>query len=297
VVQRSLRTLEESMAQPELNECPTAAAMAAELIGEHYRDLREAQIVWALTDKKAPCKPHLLSAAERWFDSQRQAVELGADILCVINGSMWDFLSATGQRIALVDHLLAHIERQVKESDDPDEDGEVTWKIRPHDVEEFQDVLRRRGPWQPVLRDFVALARQLPMPLPQIDATLRAAGVDVNAEPAPDASPSESDGMLYADVRRGIDERRARLDAALSTAGTCGRCGGNLAGSAGAADTLCAVCYKPPADDVAVEAAGHETTARLDTDFKRQVGDFLEERLAGTGVTIERNVAIGRRAD
>lgn len=32
-------------------------------------------------------------------------------------------------------------------------------------------------------------------------------------------------------------------------------------------------------------------------DFTRQVGDFLDEQFAGTGVTVERNVAVGRRAD
>jgi hypothetical protein len=67
----------------------------------------------------------------------------------------WEAL-ANAQREALVDHELCHF--QVKTT----EDGDEVPYLAPHDLEEFNDVVLRRGLWKPDLQAF-AEAAQLPL--------------------------------------------------------------------------------------------------------------------------------------
>lgn len=54
--------------------------------------------------------------------------------------AVWNVLTPD-QRRALVDHELSHA------AADEDEKGELKLTIKPHDVEEFADVIRRHGLW------------------------------------------------------------------------------------------------------------------------------------------------------
>lgn len=67
------------------------------------------------------------------------------DYVIEINRKSWDELDENGRK-ALVMHELLHIYKDVK----VDEDGEETvkWRIRKHDVEEFNEVVKQYGAWE-----------------------------------------------------------------------------------------------------------------------------------------------------
>ncbi len=67
----------------------------------------------------------------------------------------WDALRES-QREALIDHELCHF--QIKTT----EDGDEIPYLAPHDLEEFNDIVRRRGLWKP---DLVAFAEAAQLPL------------------------------------------------------------------------------------------------------------------------------------
>lgn len=55
----------------------------------------------------------------------------------------------TDQREALVDHELCHLQVEWD-----DETEEITLKLRPHDLEEFNEIVRRHGLWRDDVREF-----------------------------------------------------------------------------------------------------------------------------------------------
>ena len=83
-----------------------------------------------------------------------KAFDVRPDFLIEIAGELWKEL-APFQREALLDHELAHFDCQETK------DGETVPTLRAHDVEEFREVLERRGAWMPDLKDFVECAKQL----------------------------------------------------------------------------------------------------------------------------------------
>lgn len=56
------------------------------------------------------------------------------------------------QKVALVDHELNHLQVGYNES------GELVLKLRAHDLEEFEDVVRRHGLWKKDVEHFVKVA-------------------------------------------------------------------------------------------------------------------------------------------
>ena len=80
------------------------------------------------------------------------------DFLIEIAEDLWKGLSSS-QREALLDHELAHC--TYKE----DKSGTHLPSIRGHDVEEFREVLKRRGVWNADLGGFVAECQQIKLPL------------------------------------------------------------------------------------------------------------------------------------
>ena len=88
----------------------------------------------------------------------------------VISHPVWEVLPQK-HRDALVDHELCHCGVEV------DEKGEVKLVLRNHDVQEFSEIVRRYGPWNPDVQEFlnaVLSAGKKPMPL--LDGKSLAAG-------------------------------------------------------------------------------------------------------------------------
>lgn len=72
-----------------------------------------------------------------------------------ISRPVWDALNER-QRVALVDHELCHA--AVEEPDGGDDDAPEPPKlsIRPHDLEEFAEIVRRHGLWREDVQAFLA---------------------------------------------------------------------------------------------------------------------------------------------
>lgn len=69
-----------------------------------------------------------------------------------VSAQLWETLSDP-QKIALIDHELCHF---IIEEDDLNPEPRLG--IKPHDIEEFTDVVRRHGLWEPGLVEFGAAA-------------------------------------------------------------------------------------------------------------------------------------------
>lgn len=67
-----------------------------------------------------------------------------------LSGEYWDELSPE-QKAALIDHELCHFGVEYSE-----EKEEPTMYIRKHDIEEFEDIVRRHGIWEDGLESFAA---------------------------------------------------------------------------------------------------------------------------------------------
>lgn len=74
---------------------------------------------------------------------------------------VWERLDER-QRTALVDHELCHLDVEFDEST-----GELSRKIRAHDVEEFTEIAQRYGTWEPRLAEFKLALSQLSLFQPQ----------------------------------------------------------------------------------------------------------------------------------
>lgn len=143
---------------------PAVQKIAERLIPEFHRHLENATIAYLFTDaKRTKNKKIVLGTAKKTspmehFLSQRQDAE-GADFILMFGIEEWFKLSES-QRIALVDHELAHCTVDYNEETD-----EPSWAIRSHDVEEFAEIIERHGLWEPNLEQFAAAFEQLRLPM------------------------------------------------------------------------------------------------------------------------------------
>jgi hypothetical protein len=76
-----------------------------------------------------------------------------ADFVLIFSKPVWDGM-ADEKRRALVDHVLMHC------AGTTDKVGGWTWTIHPHDLEEFNDIIRRHGLWRIDIEEFVRVADQ-----------------------------------------------------------------------------------------------------------------------------------------
>lgn len=92
-------------------------------------------------------------------DSERNLVEY--DAVLTLNEEAWEHLDERG-KLALIDHECCHLQVQEDEETDDgkkyDENGRVCYRIRKHDIEEFQDVVSRHGCYKNDLEAFVRAA-------------------------------------------------------------------------------------------------------------------------------------------
>lgn len=133
------------------SEADSLKHMAESLISQYHPELVDARIRYLFCEKSSkkngvdqPGKVHKLSGLKEYLLETDYIVEVALD--------KWNDLTET-QRAALVDHLL---ERCWGEEDE--QTGEMKWKLRDPDVQEFATILRRHGIWQENLRNFVEVA-------------------------------------------------------------------------------------------------------------------------------------------
>lgn len=162
---------------------PAVARIASELIAKHHTDLDDVRIEYVFRSETAKSrgkevwgqarKISGLNAYLSQEDGPTEAESGDVDYFVVeISEPVWRELDA-GQRKALVDHELCHLTTAFNE-----ETGDVTLKLRHHDVEEFRAVVIRHGLWRPDLSDFSAA-------LPEKQRSLDDAATDADVDDDP----------------------------------------------------------------------------------------------------------------
>lgn len=129
-------------------------AIAKRLLPNYHPELATAEIQYVFVDKASmksgrPVlgKVRKLSGAIEFLLDKHFLVEIPLD--------KWNDLTEE-QRRALVDHLL---ERCTGEEDESS--GEIKWKMREPDVQEFTSILKRHGAWHNDLVPFISVAHQI----------------------------------------------------------------------------------------------------------------------------------------
>lgn len=127
-------------------------SIASGLIPNHHPELATARIRYVFVDKASskgglsiPGKVRKLSGMLEWMLEHDFIIEVAQD--------KWQELDHL-QHTALVDHLL---ERCTSEEDE--QSGDITWKVREPEVQEFASILGRYGAWHTGLHNFVSVAQ------------------------------------------------------------------------------------------------------------------------------------------
>lgn len=161
---------------------------------------KDGQVTWGRAHKVTGFKAMLATAdADRSDGCDFYVIELAHDV--------WKLLTPQ-QRLALVDHELCHLELSVTES------GRRKLGMRPHDVEEFIEIIQRHGAWRPDITQLIAAAgpQQLRLIADSLDelgqtrwenlvenvaevaeGLLREQGIEVTVTPGTARSESEAD--------------------------------------------------------------------------------------------------------
>lgn len=135
---------------------PEAELLATDLIPKYHSRLIDARITYLYTEKV------LKHGGKVIFGKAQKAAELvqffgETDFVLVFSKPTWSKLTDE-QRTALVDHELCHCDQTVTKS------GEIKWRVRAHDVEEFTEIISRYGMWHQGLRKFgEAIPKQVEM--------------------------------------------------------------------------------------------------------------------------------------
>lgn len=142
---------------------PEVEEIAEKLIADYHTHLGDERIRYVFRDPPAKTKGHIaLGKARKVGGLNAHLVQLvgreriagPVDFFVVeIAFEPWGQMDEKA-RIALVDHELCHFE--IVEPDKPDDHRKLA--IKGHDLEEFHEIVRRHGFWQPSIRELVDAA-------------------------------------------------------------------------------------------------------------------------------------------
>lgn len=140
-----------------------------EKMRRYHEELAEANIALAWRENlKSDKDGHLiLGKCVKASDLQRELVEY--DFVILLNREVWeDSAFGMSKKCALMDHELCHaaMARDEKEIPKRDVRGRQVWRVRKHDIEEFQDIVTRHGCYKADLERFAeALLKKRRTPL------------------------------------------------------------------------------------------------------------------------------------
>lgn len=152
-----------------------------ELIKKHHQHLAEAKIVLYACEK-VKSKGQNIVLAEAAKASTKMKASMNADFTITIYTVPWSDLTPEQKR-ACLDHELCHCEAarepevevvgrgrngkdktkiikdkygrtQFTDKIKRGEDGEAKWVLKPHNLEEFRDIVSRHGIWDEAIRNF-----------------------------------------------------------------------------------------------------------------------------------------------
>jgi hypothetical protein len=160
--------------------------LLAEVRAENHFDTAEAKIAlaWRKGTKPNADGKLVLGRCVKANDLQRELVDY--DFVIVLNKEFWEDPGFNREKkIALLDHELCHAAVAVDSDGEKmrDTKGRNVWRVRGHDVEEFEEIVVRHGVWKRDLERFAeAIAKRKKSPLfSQADA-LRADGEKLVAD-------------------------------------------------------------------------------------------------------------------
>lgn len=131
--------------------------MLDEILHEHHDDLHEARIAlaWCTSWKPDVDGRVTLGKCKKASDLDREL--MAYDFIILLSRAFWEDADVTdAQRRALLDHELCHAAVKCDESGEPliDERERPVYRIRKHDIEEFESVVRRHGMYKRDLERF-----------------------------------------------------------------------------------------------------------------------------------------------
>jgi hypothetical protein len=128
--------------------------IASGLIPNYHSDLATARILYVFVSEASKRNgKEVLGKVQKVSGVTEWAIE--KDFMVIVAQDKWQELTDS-QRTALVDHLL---ERCVGEEDE--NTGDMKWKVRDPDVQEFSSILNRYGAWMEDLQNFVSVAHKI----------------------------------------------------------------------------------------------------------------------------------------
>jgi hypothetical protein len=132
----------------------SVGTIAGGLLPNYHAELVSARIKYVFVSEASKKGGHdLYGRVKRVSGFLEWAIE--CDFLIEVALDKWNELE-THQRTALVDHLL---ERCTGEEDE--KTGNMRWKLREPDVQEFSSILDRHGAWHNSLAGFVSVAKRV----------------------------------------------------------------------------------------------------------------------------------------
>ncbi len=139
-------------------------ALLRKLVAAYHRELLTARIAlaWNLSWQPDIDGRLKLGMCKKVSDLEREVADVGAyDFVIILRRDFWqDAHVSDQQRQALLDHELCHAAVKLDENCEPviDERGRQVFRMRRHDLEEFQEIADRYGCWK---KDITEFARAL----------------------------------------------------------------------------------------------------------------------------------------
>lgn len=137
-----------------------AHELLRELVTSFHPDLADAKVVLLFNRAWRVNAAGRLTLGKCKLASDLDRALSDFDVAIQLNEEFWlDDETSGGQRRALLDHELCHAKLRLDgETGEPmlNELGKRVYAIRPHDVEEFEDVIKRHGTYKRDLERFAA---------------------------------------------------------------------------------------------------------------------------------------------
>lgn len=129
--------------------------LAGSIIPAYHPNLCTAKIAYLFVDKEAMKNGKPVLGTVKKVTGEYEFLTENTHFIITVPNGIWNDLP-NDQRAALIDHLL---ERCGAEEDE--ESGEMKFKLRQPDVQEFTSILQRHGAWNESLREFVGTASEI----------------------------------------------------------------------------------------------------------------------------------------
>lgn len=141
--------------------------LLAQMRKENHSHIDEAKVALAWRHRVKSDKDGILKLGQCLKNSGVHRELANYDFIILLNKTAWDAF-AMEQKLALLDHELCHIMPSEDKNGDQvrDDLGRKLFRMRRHDIEEFQEVVKRHGMYKKDLERFAEIvAKKQAQPL------------------------------------------------------------------------------------------------------------------------------------